>query len=71
MTWAAALGVQLAAGQALTNCVHNPNNPGQPGSNVSAENTNSLIHTNGDEDNAIFPYSVGVYHRTYGDRLHR
>ena len=66
VTWAAALGVTLAAGQALTNCVDNPANPGQPGSNVSPENTNSLIHINGDEDNAIFPYSVGVYHRTYG-----
>ena len=66
VTWAAALGVQLAAGQALINCVDNPNNPGQPGSNVSPENTNSLIHINGDEANAIFPYSIGVYQRTYG-----
>jgi ABC-type phosphate transport system substrate-binding protein len=66
VTWAAALGVTLASGQALTNCVANPTNPGQPGSNVSPENTNSLIHINGDEKNAIFPYSVGVYHRTYG-----
>ena len=66
VTWASALGVQLASGQALTNCVHNPNNPGQPGSNVSPENTNSLIDTNGDQANAIFYYSVGVYHRTYG-----
>jgi ABC-type phosphate transport system substrate-binding protein len=66
ITWAAALGVTLAPGQALTNCVANPNNPGQPGSNVSPENTNSLIHTNGDEKNAIYYFSVGVYHRTYG-----
>jgi hypothetical protein len=66
ITWAAALGVSLSPGQALTNCVANPNNPGQPGSNVSLENTNNLIHVNGDEKNAIFYYSVGVYHRTYG-----
>jgi hypothetical protein len=66
VTWASALGVQLASGQALTNCVHNPANPGQPGSNVSPENTNSLINTNGDQKNAIFYYSVGVYHKTYG-----
>ncbi|MGN6379049.1 MAG: substrate-binding domain-containing protein [Gaiellales bacterium] len=66
VTWAAAMGVTLAPGQALTQCVANPNNPNQPGSNVSAENTNNLIHTNGDEANAIFYYSVGVYHRTYG-----
>jgi ABC-type phosphate transport system substrate-binding protein len=66
ITWAAALGVTLTPGQALTNCVTNPNNPGQPGSNVSLENTNSLIHTNGDEKNAIFYFSAGVYHRTYG-----
>jgi ABC-type phosphate transport system substrate-binding protein len=65
VTWAANLDVQLAAGQALTQCVDNPSNPGQPGSNVSPENTNTLIHTNGDEANAIFPYSVGVYKRTY------
>jgi hypothetical protein len=66
VTWASAMGVQLAAGQALTNCVQNPNNPGQPGSNVSPENTNSLVDGNGDQKNAIFYYSVGVYHKTYG-----
>lgn len=66
VSWAAALGVTLASGQALSNCVANPNNPNQPGSNISAENTNALIHINGDEDNAIYYYSVGVYHRTYG-----
>jgi ABC-type phosphate transport system substrate-binding protein len=67
VTWAAALGVQLASGQALTNCVDPAHqaNPGQPGSWVSPENTNTLIHTNGDEANVIFSYSVGVYKRTY------
>ena len=34
VSWAAALGVTLASGQALTQCVDNPGNPGQPGSNV-------------------------------------
>jgi ABC-type phosphate transport system substrate-binding protein len=66
ISWAAYLGVQLTSGQALTQCVANPANPGQPGSNVSPENTNSLILTNGDQANAIFPWSVGVFHHVYG-----
>jgi len=68
ITWAAALGVTLAAGQTLDQCIPSPfnTNPGQPGSHISPENTNSLIVTNGDQANAIFPYSVGVYHHTYG-----
>src|SRR4029077_12134380 len=47
-------------------CVTGKSNPGQPGSHVSPENTNSLVDANGDQQNAIYYYSVGVYHRTYG-----
>jgi ABC-type phosphate transport system substrate-binding protein len=71
ISWAAYLGVTLTASQALDTCIPAAHKsptvaPGQPGSWVSPENTNNLIHTNGDEANAIFPFSVGVYHFTYG-----
>ena len=68
VTWAAALGVSLTAGQALTQCIPSGHagSPGAPGSWVSFENTNAYIHNNGDEINAIFPFSIGVYNTTYG-----
>ena len=71
ISWAGYLGVTLSASQALDTCIPAAHKspavaPGQPGSWVSPENTNALIHTNGDEANAIFPFSVGVYHFTYG-----
>ncbi|HYW28616.1 MAG TPA: substrate-binding domain-containing protein [Gaiellales bacterium] len=67
-TWASYLGVTLASGQALDTCIPTAAkaHPGQPGSHVSPENTNSLIIANGDQASAIFPFSVGVYHFTYG-----
>ena len=71
ISWAAYLGTTLAAGQALDTCIPAANKapavqPNQPGSHVSAENTNALIVGNGDKANAIFPFSVGVYHFTFG-----
>jgi ABC-type phosphate transport system substrate-binding protein len=68
VSWASALGVTLAPGDTLSNCipVAARGNPGQPGSQISFENVNDLIHLNGDEANAIFPFSVGVFHFKYG-----
>jgi ABC-type phosphate transport system substrate-binding protein len=71
ISWAAYLGQTLTASQTLSACIPAGNKapavaPGQPGSHESPENTNSLIETNGDQANAIFPYSVGVFHFTYG-----
>ncbi len=67
-TWASYLGVTLASGQALDTCIPTAAkaHPGQPGSQVTPENTNSLIIANGDQASAIVPFSVGVYHFTYG-----
>jgi len=68
VTWAAFLGVNLAAGAVLSNCLSPGSNgsPGAPGSHVSFENTNQYIIANGDQKTAIFPYSIGVYTQTYG-----
>jgi ABC-type phosphate transport system substrate-binding protein len=71
ISWAAYLGVSLASGQALDTCIPAAHKaptvqPGQPGSWVGPENTNSLIVANGDQAHAIFPFSVGVYHFTFG-----
>jgi ABC-type phosphate transport system substrate-binding protein len=70
VTWAAALGVTLAPGTALTQCIPagHAGSPGAPGSWVSFENTNTYIHNNGNEINAIFPFSIGVYNTTYGSK---
>jgi len=68
VTWAAFLGVNLAAGSVLSNCLSPGSNgsPGAPGSHVSFENTNEYIIANGDQKTAIFPFSIGVYTHTYG-----
>jgi hypothetical protein len=68
ITWASFLGVNLTAGQTLNGCVPPAHNlgAGVAGSFITPENTNSLIHTNGDEANAIMPYSVGVFRSQYG-----
>jgi hypothetical protein len=70
VTWAAAMGVSLASGQALDNCIP-AGDPaaGTPGSHKSPENTNSLILANGDAADAIFPFSVGVYENTINKTL--
>lgn len=59
VTWAAALGVTLAAGQALNNCTADT-------AHIIGENSNAGVAAVGDEANAIVPFSVGVYQKTYG-----
>jgi len=68
VTWASFLGVNLAPGTVLSNCLSSGSNlpPGTPGSHVSFENTNQYIIANKDQKSAIFPFSIGVYNHTFG-----
>jgi len=68
VTWASFVGVNLAPGSVLSNCLSSGSNlpPGTAGSHVSFENTNQYIINNGDQKTAIFPFSIGVYNHTYG-----
>jgi len=68
VTWASFVGVNLAAGTVLSNCLSSGSNlpPGTAGSHVSFENTNQYIISNGDQKTAIFPFSIGVYTHSYG-----
>jgi hypothetical protein len=59
VTWAAALGVTLAANQPLNNCTADA-------AHVIGENSNAGVAAVGDQANAIVPFSVGVYQKTFG-----
>jgi ABC-type phosphate transport system substrate-binding protein len=66
--WASDLGVSLAPGDTLNNCIPVANrlSPGAPGTHITFENQNADIINNGDQANSIFPWSVGVFHFTFG-----
>jgi phosphate transport system substrate-binding protein len=60
-TFAAAVGT--SSSDNLEECIPSGDpNPGNPGSHKILENENAAIIANGDQKNAIFPFSVGVYH---------